>query len=39
VSADVFRRHLAIPMSANLTDSQIDRVVDAVVEAVAAERR
>ena len=38
VSADVFRRHLAIPMSANLTDPQIDRVVDAVREAVKAER-
>lgn len=38
VSADIFRRHLAIPMSANLTDSQIDRVVDAVRQAVVAER-
>jgi dTDP-4-amino-4,6-dideoxygalactose transaminase len=38
VSADVFRRHLAIPMSANLTDPQIERVVDAVRSAVVAER-
>ncbi len=38
VSADVFRRHLAIPMSANLTDPQIERVGDAVRSAVVAER-
>ncbi|MTD56342.1 DegT/DnrJ/EryC1/StrS family aminotransferase [Amycolatopsis pithecellobii] len=30
VSADVFRRHLAIPMHAELTDEQVDRVIDAV---------
>src|SRR5581483_7892460 len=30
VSADVFRRHLAIPMHANLTSDDLDRVADAV---------
>ena len=35
VSAAAFRRHLAIPMHANLTDEQVDRVVDAVRDTVA----
>ncbi|WP_216212914.1 DegT/DnrJ/EryC1/StrS family aminotransferase [Amycolatopsis aidingensis] len=30
VSADVFRRHLAIPMHANLTEYEVQRVVDTV---------
>lgn len=34
VSADVFRRHLAIPMHANLTASQVEIVAKAVREAV-----
>ncbi|MGI8682205.1 MAG: DegT/DnrJ/EryC1/StrS family aminotransferase [Mycobacteriales bacterium] len=34
VSADVFRRHLAIPMHANLTDAQVEIVAKAVREAV-----
>ncbi|MGI8678091.1 MAG: DegT/DnrJ/EryC1/StrS family aminotransferase [Jatrophihabitans sp.] len=34
VSADIFGRHLAIPMHANLTDAQIDTVAKAVREAV-----
>jgi dTDP-4-amino-4,6-dideoxygalactose transaminase len=41
VSADVFARHLAIPMHANLTDVQIETVateVRAVVTAVAGNR-
>jgi dTDP-4-amino-4,6-dideoxygalactose transaminase len=28
VSADLFQRHLAIPMHANLTDAQVERVAD-----------
>ena len=36
VSADVFRRHLAIPMHANLTDTQVEAVAKAVCEAVVA---
>lgn len=34
ISADIFRRHLAIPMHANLTSDQLDRVAAAVREAV-----
>ena len=30
VSADLFDRHLAIPMHANLSDEDVDRVVDTV---------
>jgi dTDP-4-amino-4,6-dideoxygalactose transaminase len=36
VSADLFRRHLAIPMHANLTDSQVETVAKTVLEAVRA---
>jgi perosamine synthetase len=36
VSADVFRRHLAIPMHANLTDTHVEIVAKAVREAVVA---
>lgn len=35
VSTDAFRRHLAIPMHANLTDEQVDRVVDTVRDTVS----
>jgi perosamine synthetase len=35
VSADVFRRHLAIPMHANLNDADVETVAKAVREAVA----
>ena len=35
VSADVFRRHLAIPMHANLTDDQVERAAEAVRDVVA----
>lgn len=38
VSADLFGRHLAIPMHANLTDEQIEFVVASVVGAVTAHR-
>jgi dTDP-4-amino-4,6-dideoxygalactose transaminase len=38
VSADLFRRHLAIPMHANLTEAQIERVAAAVCEVVPAAR-
>lgn len=38
VSADLFYRHLAIPMHANLTESQVDRVSETVAAAVAAQR-
>jgi perosamine synthetase len=38
VSADLFRRHLAIPMHANLTEAQIERVASAVREVVPAAR-
>lgn len=38
VSADCFARHLAIPMHAGLTDAQVDRVIDALAEAVDAAR-
>jgi perosamine synthetase len=34
VSADIFRRHLAIPMHANLTEGQVEIVAKAVREAV-----
>ncbi len=34
VSADLFARHLAIPMHANLTDAQIDRVIETVSAAL-----
>lgn len=36
VSADLFTRHLAIPMHANLTDAQVDRVVETLEAALAA---
>jgi dTDP-4-amino-4,6-dideoxygalactose transaminase len=36
VSADLFARHLAIPMHANLSDSQIETVVAAVRDVVTA---
>jgi perosamine synthetase len=35
VSAGLFSRHLAIPMHANLTGDQVDRVADAVLRAVS----
>ena len=38
VSADIFARHLAIPMHANLTDVQVEIVAKAVREATAAAR-
>lgn len=38
VSAEVFRRHLAIPMHANLTDDDAERVSAAVRAAVLANR-
>lgn len=34
VSGDTFARQLAIPMHANLTESEVDRVVEALAEAV-----
>ena len=34
VSADLFRRHLAIPMHANLTNAQVERVAKTVRDAV-----
>lgn len=33
VSADLFERHLALPMHADLTNEQCDRVIDAVITA------
>jgi perosamine synthetase len=36
VSADLFRRHLAIPMHANLSESDVERVAATVREAVPA---
>ncbi|MBY8883140.1 DegT/DnrJ/EryC1/StrS family aminotransferase [Actinacidiphila acidipaludis] len=36
VSADLFARSLAIPMHAELTDSQVEQVADALISAVAA---
>lgn len=38
VSADLFTRHLAIPMHANLNESDVDRVIDVLSDAVAAAR-
>jgi dTDP-4-amino-4,6-dideoxygalactose transaminase len=38
VSADLFYRHLAIPMHANLTDDEVDTVVDTVRDAIAVAR-
>lgn len=38
VSADLFGRHLAIPMHANLTDDQVERVATAVRDIVTAMR-
>lgn len=38
VSAEAFERHLAIPMHANLTSDDLDRVADAVRDAVVANR-
>jgi dTDP-4-amino-4,6-dideoxygalactose transaminase len=35
VSADLFARHLAVPMHANLTPEEVTRVADAVREVVA----
>ena len=34
VSADLFARHLAIPMHANLTDAQVETVASALREVV-----
>ncbi|AXB45902.1 DegT/DnrJ/EryC1/StrS family aminotransferase [Amycolatopsis albispora] len=34
VSADAFKRHLAIPMHSNLTEDEVGRVVEAVTEVV-----
>ncbi|WP_181773099.1 DegT/DnrJ/EryC1/StrS family aminotransferase [Amycolatopsis pittospori] len=34
VSADLFARHLAIPMHANLTEAQVDRVIETVSAAL-----
>ncbi|WP_414936338.1 DegT/DnrJ/EryC1/StrS family aminotransferase [Amycolatopsis sp. cmx-11-51] len=34
VSADLFARHLAIPMHANLTDAQVERVIETVCAAL-----
>jgi len=39
VSARLFRRHLAIPMHANLSDADIERVADALSSVVADELR
>lgn len=36
VSADLFQRHLAIPMHANLTVDETDRVVDTLADALAS---
>lgn len=36
VSADLFARHLAVPMHANLTDAQVERVCDVVRDVVTA---
>lgn len=38
VSADLFWRHLAIPMHANLSEEDVDRVVDVLTDAVAGAR-
>jgi dTDP-4-amino-4,6-dideoxygalactose transaminase len=39
VSAHLWRRHLAIPMHANLTESQVSRVVETLTAAVATTRK
>lgn len=39
VSADLFRRHLAIPMHANLTEAEIERVADSVREVISSAAR
>ncbi|GCE77699.1 DegT/DnrJ/EryC1/StrS family aminotransferase [Cellulomonas biazotea] len=36
VSADLFARHLAVPMHANLTDAQVERVAEVVRDVVTA---
>ena len=36
VSADLFRRHLAIPMHANLTESDAERVIATLTDAIAS---
>jgi dTDP-4-amino-4,6-dideoxygalactose transaminase len=36
VSADAFRRQLAVPMHAELTDAEVERVVTTVREATLA---
>lgn len=38
VSADLFWRHLAIPMHANLSEHDVDRVVEVLTDAVASAR-
>ncbi|MRG60561.1 aminotransferase class I/II-fold pyridoxal phosphate-dependent enzyme [Agromyces sp. CFH 90414] len=38
VSADLFHRHLAIPMHANLTQSEVERVVATLKDALTAAR-
>ncbi|MFF2633862.1 DegT/DnrJ/EryC1/StrS family aminotransferase [Microbacterium sp. NPDC058021] len=38
ISADLFTRHLAIPMHANLSESDVDRVIDVLTDAVAGSR-
>lgn len=38
ISADLFTRHLAIPMHANLEESDVDRVVEVLTEAIALAR-
>ncbi|WP_308796731.1 DegT/DnrJ/EryC1/StrS family aminotransferase [Agromyces silvae] len=38
ISADLFGRHLAIPMHANLTEAQVDRVVETLAAAIAQPR-
>jgi len=38
VSADLFRRHLAIPMHANLTEAEVQRVATTLRTAVLAAR-
>jgi dTDP-4-amino-4,6-dideoxygalactose transaminase len=38
VSADLFRRHLAIPMHANLTEAEVERVATTLRDAVLASR-
>jgi dTDP-4-amino-4,6-dideoxygalactose transaminase len=38
VSADLFRRHLAIPMHANLTEADVERVASTLRAAVLASR-